>query len=94
MNSTKNNSELSRRLSDLDELVGELTCDRPNREVLRAKMDSLGIEYCEDPNERMSRVLFLIQKIQIDFSRDLPLFQNETRVPLRNKKARKDGIEI
>lgn len=91
------NTELSTRLKALDELVGELTCDVPNAENLKMQMNHLGIEYCDDPNERMSRVLFLIQQIQFDFSQDLPEFQSETKNKIpesRNKKVIKDGIEI
>lgn len=83
------------RLYALDELVGELTCDNPKTEVLKDQMNRLGIEYCEDPTERMSRVLFLIQKIQFDFNHDLPEFQSTPpKMNDRIRKVRKDGIEI
>ncbi len=82
--------DFSMKLKDLDQLVNELTCDRPNIEVLKESMNRLGVEYCEDPAERMSRVLFLIQKIQFDFAQDLPEFRFADDV----KKVRKDGIEI
>ncbi len=86
------------RLQDLDHLVGELTCANPKLEALKDQMNRLGIEYSEDPTERMSRVLFLIQKIQFDFSQDLPEFRPITEMKRsqtsRNKKVSKDGIEI
>ena len=84
------------KLKDLDQLVGELTCDHPKVEVLKVQMNRLGVEYCEDPAERMSRVLFLIQKIQFDFTQDLPEFRfvDDFKKTSRNKKVRKDGIEI
>jgi hypothetical protein len=80
--------DFTTKLKDLDQLVSELTCDQPKTEVLKEQMSRLGIEYCEDPGEQMSRVLFLIQKIQFDFSQDLPEFSST------NKRPRKDGIEI
>ncbi len=91
-------------LEELDRLVTELTCDKPQVEVLKLQMSRLGIEYCEDPAERMSRVLFLMQKIQFGHAQDLPGFHLPTielntqskKIPAKdsNRKARKDGVEI
>ncbi len=83
---------LSVQLKDLDQLVKELTSDHPKLEVIRAQMARLGIDYSEDATERMSRVLFLIQKIQFDFAQDLPEFKSSQN--MRTKRLRKDGIEI
>jgi hypothetical protein len=94
-------------LENLNNLVSELTCETPKAEILKAQMARLGIEYSKDPAECMSRVLFLMQKMQFDHAQDLPDFDLTTidlltnksaqsvAVPLKPKsKVRKDGVEI
>ena len=95
------------QLEDLNNLVGELTCEIPNAKTLKVQMAGLGIEYSSDPAICMSRVLFLMQKMQCDHAQDLPGFNLATidlladrsaqpaSVPLKQKsKVRKDGVEI
>ena len=91
-------SEFALKLRDLDHLVSELTSENPKTDILKAQMNRLGIEFSENPTERMSRVLFMIQKIQFDFAQDLPEFNQVKEMKQtqssRTKKVRKDGIEI
>ncbi len=50
-------SLLGDQLITLEKLVDELIKDEPQEDVIQAMMAETGIPYCEDPVDRINRVL-------------------------------------
>lgn len=51
------------RLKRMEELVGELTKNRPNQKKVKKLMQEQGLDYSTDPVEQMTRVLSAVSQI-------------------------------